>query len=182
MTEEFKKQIETEARQAVTELLAQAKLKKGDVFVVGCSSSEIVGGATTFLAMAYIVAVNPGILAAAGIPFSAALTSTCLGAALMTVAMGLIANRPIALASGMGLNAVVAYSLCLGEVGVDWRVAMAVVLVEGIVILILVLCGLRKAIMDAIPVDLRRAIGIGIGLFGLCGLVCAWEACGKETE
>lgn len=80
-------------------------------------SSEIVGGATTFLAMAYIVAVNPGILAAAGIPFSAALTSTCLGAALMTVAMGLIANRPIALASGMGLNAVVAYSLFLGEVG-----------------------------------------------------------------
>ena len=128
-------------------------------------SNEIVGGATTFLAMAYIVAVNPGILAAAGIPFSAALTSTCLGAALMTVAMGLIANRPIALASGMGLNAVVAYSLCLGEVGADWRVAMAVVLVEGIVILILVLCGLRKAIMDAIPVDLRRAIGIGIGLF-----------------
>ena len=65
----------------------------------------------------------------------------------------------------MGLNAVVAYSLCLGEVGVDWRVAMAVVLVEGVVILILVLCGLRKAIMDAILVDLRRAIGIGIGLF-----------------
>ena len=127
--------------------------------------TEIVGGLTTFLAMAYIIAVNPGLMVAAGIPFSAALTSTCLGAALMTIAMGLIANRPIALASGMGLNAVVAYTLCLGDPGVDWRVAMAVVFVEGIVILILVLCGLRKAIMEAIPVSLRRAIGIGIGLF-----------------
>ena len=82
----------------------------------------------------------------------------------MTVAMGLFANRPIALASGMGINAIVAYSLCLG-LGVDWRVAMAVVFLEGILILLLVLCGLRKAVMDAIPVSLRRAIGIGIGLF-----------------
>lgn len=128
-------------------------------------SDEVVGGITTFLAMAYIIAVNPGLMEAAGIPFEAALTSTCLGAAIMTIAMGLIANRPIALASGMGINAIVAYTLCLGEVGVDWRVAMAVIFLEGIVILILVLCGLRKAIMDAIPVDLRRAIGIGIGLF-----------------
>lgn len=125
---------------------------------------EVLGGLTTFLAMAYIVAVNPAILMAAGIPFNAALTATCLGAAVMTIAMGLIANRPVALASGMGINAVVAYSLC-GGMGVDWRVAMAVVFIEGIVILILVLCGLRKAVMDAIPVDLRRAIGIGIGLF-----------------
>ena len=128
-------------------------------------SDEVVGGITTFLAMAYIVAVNPGLMEAAGIPFEAALTSTCLGAAIMTIAMGLIANRPIALASGMGVNAIVAYTLCLGEIGVDWRVAMAVVFLEGIAILALVLCGLRKAIMDAIPVDLRRAIGIGIGLF-----------------
>ena len=128
-------------------------------------SDEVVGGITTFLAMAYIIAVNPDLMEAAGIPFEAALTSTCLGAAIMTIAMGLIANRPIALASGMGINAIVAYTLCLGEIGVDWRVAMAVIFLEGIVILVLVLCGLRKAIMDAIPVDLRRAIGIGIGLF-----------------
>lgn len=127
--------------------------------------TEVIGGFTTFLAMAYIIAVNPGLMVAAGIPFSAALTSTCLGAAIMTIAMGLVANRPIALASGMGLNAIVAYTLCLGGAGVDWRVAMAVVFVEGIVIMILVICGLRKAIMDAIPVNLRRAIGIGIGLF-----------------
>ena len=126
---------------------------------------EIVGGLTTFLAMAYIIAVNPSMMEVAGIPFNAALTATCFGAAIMTIAMGLIANRPIALASGMGINAIVADTLCAGESAVDWRVAMAVVMVEGIVILVLVLCGLRKAIMDAIPVSLRRAIGIGIGLF-----------------
>ncbi|HIS41125.1 MAG TPA: NCS2 family permease [Candidatus Aphodovivens avistercoris] len=130
--------------------------------------NEVVGGLTTFLAMAYIIAVNPSLLGpdGAGMPFDAALTATCFGAALMTIAMGLIANRPIALASGMGINAIVAYTLCGATgVGVDWRVAMAVVFLEGIVILLLVVCGLRKAIMEAIPVGLRRAIGIGIGLF-----------------
>lgn len=125
---------------------------------------EVLGGLTTFLAMAYIVAVNPSILVAAGIPFDAALTATCLGAAVMTIAMGFIANRPIALASGMGINAIVAFGMC-GGLGVDWRVAMAVVFVEGIIILLLVLCGLRKAVMDAIPVGIRQAIGIGIGVF-----------------
>ena len=126
---------------------------------------ECIGGLTTFLAMAYIIAVNPSMMVVAGIPFSAALTATCFGAAIMTILMGLIANRPIALASGMGINAIVAYTLCQAGSGVDWRVAMGVVMVEGLVILVLVLCGLRKAVMDAIPVDLRRAIGIGIGLF-----------------
>ena len=125
---------------------------------------EVVGGLTTFLAMAYIIVVNPMILSEVGVPFQAALTATCLGAALLTIVMGLAANRPIALAPGMELNAVVAYTLCVG-MGVDWRVAMAVVLIEGVAILILVLCGLRRAIMDAIPADLRLAIGIGIGLF-----------------
>ncbi|MEG0476561.1 MAG: NCS2 family permease [Raoultibacter sp.] len=127
-------------------------------------SIEVIGGFTTFLTMAYIIAVNPAMMEAAGIPFNAALTATCFGAAVMTVAMGLIANRPIALASGMGINAIVAFTLC-GSLGVDWRVAMAIVFLEGIAILILVLCGLREAIMNAIPVALRRAIGIGIGLF-----------------
>lgn len=125
---------------------------------------EVIGGLTTFLAMAYIAVANPSILAEAGMPFQAALTSTCLGAALMSIVMGLVANRPIVLASGMGVNAVVAYTVCIG-MGVDWRVAMSVVFLEGLVILVLVLCGLRKAIMDAIPVDLRLAIGVGVGLF-----------------
>ena len=128
--------------------------------------NEVIGGLTTFLAMAYIIAVNPTFLQAAGIPFNAALTATCFGAAIMTAAMGLIANRPLALASGMGINAIVAYTLCdASGLGIDWRVAMAIVFLEGIVILALVVCGLRKAIMDAIPADLRLAIGIGIGLF-----------------
>ncbi len=128
--------------------------------------NEVIGGLTTFLAMAYIIAVNPTFLQAAGVPFNAALTATCFGAAIMTAAMGLIANRPLALASGMGINAIVAFTLCdASGLGLDWRVAMAIVFLEGAVILVLVLCGLRKAIMDAIPVDLRLAIGIGIGLF-----------------
>ncbi len=127
-------------------------------------STELMAGLTTFLTMSYIIFVNPGILEAAGIPFPAALTATCLGAALMTIMMGLIANRPLALASGMGLNAVVAFSLVLG-LGLDWRVAMSIVFAEGIVILVLVLAGLREAVMNAIPVNLRRAIGVGIGLF-----------------
>ena len=131
-------------------------------------STEVLGGITTFLAMAYIIAVNPMVMGpeGAGMPFSAALTATCFGSALMTVCMGLVSNRPIALASGMGINAVVAYSICgASGAGVDWRAAMAVVFLEGVLILALVLCGLRKAVMDAIPVGLRRAIGIGIGLF-----------------
>lgn len=127
-------------------------------------STEILGGLTAFLAMAYIIAVNPLILQDAGVPFSAALTATCFGAAVMTLLMGFIANRPIALASGLGVSAIVAYSIC-GSAGVDWRVAMAIVFLEGVLIFILVLCGLRKAVMDAIPVSLRRAIGIGIGIF-----------------
>ena len=127
-------------------------------------SREIIGGLTTFLAMAYIIAVNPSILVEAGMPFEAALTATCFGAAIVTILMGFISNRPLALASGMGINAIVAFTICLG-MGEDWRVAMGVVLLEGVIILILVLAGLREAIMKAIPVDLRLAIGIGIGLF-----------------
>ncbi len=131
---------------------------------------EVVGGLTTFVAMAYIVAVNPAMLQAAGMPFSAALAATCFGAAIMTIAMGVFVNRPIALASGMGINAFVAYTLC-GSLGIDWRVAMAVVFLEGVVIFLLVMFGLREAVMHAIPVALRRAIGIGIGLFiALIGL------------
>ena len=128
--------------------------------------TEVIGGLTTFLAMAYIIAVNPQFMVAAGIPYNAALTATCFGAAIMTVCMGLVANRPLALASGMGVNAIVAFTLASSTgLGVDWRVAMAVVMLEGVVITILVVCGLRKAIMDAIPASLRLAIGIGIGLF-----------------
>lgn len=128
------------------------------------TGQEVRAGLTTFLAMAYIIAVNPSLLAAAGVPMNAAVTSTCVGAGIMTIFIGLFANRPLACASGMGINAVVAYTLAALN-GADWQVSMAVIFVEGCAILILVLCGLREAIMDAIPVSLRHAISVGLGLF-----------------
>ncbi len=116
--------------------------------------------------MAYIIFVNPGILSAAGVPFEGAATATALGAALMCIAMGVIANRPLALASGMGLNAVVTFSIIgFQQANVPWQVGMSVIFVEGIIIFLLVLSGLRESIMNAIPLDLKRAIGVGIGLF-----------------
>lgn len=135
--------------------------------------TEILAGVTTFLTMAYIIFVNPGILSAAGVPFDGAATATALGAALMCIAMGLISNRPLALASGMGLNAVVTFSIIgFQQANVPWQVGMSVIFVEGLIILLLVLTGLREAIMNAIPLDLKRAIGVGIGLFiTLLGLI-----------
>lgn len=133
--------------------------------------TEVRAGLTTFLAMAYIIAVNPSLLSAAGVPMAAAVTSTCFAAGIMTIFMGLFANRPLACASGMGINAVVAFSLTAVANG-DWRVAMAVILLEGVVITALVLCGLREAIMDAVPVSLRHAIAVGLGIFiALLGLI-----------
>lgn len=142
---------------------------------------ELRAGVTTFLAMAYIIAVNPSLLSAAGIPVTAAVTATCLGAGIMTILMGLFANRPLACASGMGVNAVVAFTLT-AMAGGDWHAANSVIFIEGIAILLLVLCGLREAIMDAIPVTLRHAISVGLGLFiamiGLAnaGIIVANEA------
>ena len=128
--------------------------------------TEIISGVATFMTMAYIIFVNPGILSAAGVPFAGAATATALGAALMCIAMGLVSNRPLALASGMGLNAVVTFSVIgFQQANVPWQVGMSVIFVEGLVILVLVLTGLREAVMNAIPIDLKRAIGVGIGLF-----------------
>jgi AGZA family xanthine/uracil permease-like MFS transporter len=142
---------------------------------------EVRGGLTTFMVMAYIIFVNPAILSFAGVPplagrgpsFAAAQAATCLVAGVMTIAMGLATNYPLAIASGMGLNAVVAFQL-VATLGLPWTAAMGVVLLEGLVITALVLTGFREAIMDAIPVALKRAIGVGIGLFILfIGLVAA---------
>lgn len=128
--------------------------------------TELSAGVTTFLTMAYIIFVNPGILSAAGVPFAGAATATAFGAALMCLCMGLVTNRPLALASGMGLNAVVAFSVIgFQQANVPWQVGMSVIFLEGLLILILVLSGLREAVMNAIPLDLKRAIGVGIGLF-----------------
>jgi AGZA family xanthine/uracil permease-like MFS transporter len=131
------------------------------------------------MVMAYIIFVNPAILSFAGVPplqgqgpsFPATQAATCLVAGAMTIAMGVVTNFPLAVASGMGLNAVVAFQLIAG-MKLPWTAAMGVVVLEGLVITLLVLTGLREAIMNAIPVALKRAIGVGIGLFILfIGLV-----------
>jgi adenine/guanine/hypoxanthine permease len=124
---------------------------------------EVRGGITTFLTMAYILFANPAILASAGIPFEAAAAATAAAAAICTLLMGLGANFPIALAPGMGLNAVVAFQV-VGQTG-SWQAAMGLVVLDGLVVLALVLAGVREAVMQAIPLDLRRAISVGIGLF-----------------
>ena len=129
-------------------------------------------GVTTFIVMSYIIFVNPQILSFAGIeglsdiglPFEQVLAATCLVAGVMTVAMGLYTNKAYAIAPGLGLNAVVAFSLVAGE-GLSFPAAMGLIVVEGIAVTILVLTGMREQIMDAIPLDLKKAIAIGIGLF-----------------
>jgi AGZA family xanthine/uracil permease-like MFS transporter len=127
---------------------------------------EIVAGTVTFMTMAYIIFVNPLILSnAMGSDLIPAITvATCLAAGIMTICMGIFSNYPLALASGMGLNAVVTFSLVKG-MNLSWQVAMGMIFIEGIVIAILVLTNFRLWVMNAIPTDLKRAIGVGIGLF-----------------
>ncbi len=126
--------------------------------------TEVRAGVTTFMVMAYIIFLNPNIIAAPlGLDRIAVATGTALIAGVMTIAMGIIGRYPIALAAGLGLNAIVAFQLT--GLGLDARGAMGVVLLEGIVILVLVLVGFREAVMNAVPLSLKRAIGVGIGLF-----------------
>jgi AGZA family xanthine/uracil permease-like MFS transporter len=132
--------------------------------------TEVIGGLATFLTMCYIVVVNPAILSAAGMPFAAVTVATALTAAVFTALMGWATNLPLALASGLGLNAIVAFDLVLGR-GLPWQVAMACVVLEGLLAVILVLAGFREAIVRAVPLPLKLAIGVGIGLFiALVGL------------
>ena len=139
---------------------------------------DSVAGMTTFIVMSYIIFVNPAILGFAGVeglegqglPFDAVLTSTCLVAGVMTIIMGLYTNMAYAIAPGLGLNAVVAFTLVANE-GLSFPEAMGLVVIEGLAITILVLAGLRESIMRAIPLELKKAIAIGIGLFiGFIGL------------
>ena len=135
-------------------------------------AAEVRGAVATFLTMAYILFANPAILAAAGVPTGPAVAATAAAAAICSIMMGLVANFPIALASGMGLNALIAYQIA--PVAGSWQVAMGLVVLDGLLALVLVLVGLREAVMNAIPRDLRRAIGVGIGLFiAFLGLVNA---------
>ena len=138
--------------------------------------TEVRAGLTTFMVMAYIIFVNPNILSSGpleglGPPFLPTAVATALTAGILCLAMGLVANYPFALAAGLGLNAVVAFELILTR-GFTWQEAMAVIIWEGLIITILVVTGLRQAIMEAIPLNLKRAIAVGIGLFILfIGLV-----------
>lgn len=126
--------------------------------------TEILAGLTTFIALAYIIFVNPNILSEAGIPKEAAIASTIWIAALSTMVMGVFANYPVALAPGMGLNAFFAYYVC-GTLGLHWTVALGAVFFSGVLFLILTVSHVRQAIINAVPQNLRVAIGVGIGLF-----------------
>ncbi len=133
---------------------------------------ELAAGVVTFMAMAYIIFVNPKILAAAmGEEFVPALAvATCFGAGILSILMGIASNYPFALASGMGLNAFLAFGVILG-MKVPWQTAMGIVFLEGAIITVLVLTNVREGVMNAIPLDLKRGIGVGIGLFiALIGL------------
>jgi AGZA family xanthine/uracil permease-like MFS transporter len=135
-------------------------------------SAELRGAVATFLTMAYILLANPGILSNAGVPVESATACTALAAGVCCLAMGLWANFPVALASGMGINAIVAFALT--PAAGSWQTAMGLVVLDGVVVLLLVLVGAREAVLRAIPHDLRLAIGAGIGLFiAFIGLVNA---------
>ncbi len=136
-------------------------------------SREIVAGITTFLAMAYILAVNPNILSDSGMSWNSVFTATAVSSAIATLVMAFCANLPVALAPGLGLNAFFTYSVVLG-MGCTWQFALTAVLLEGIIFIVLSLCGVREAIIQSIPLPLRKAVAVGIGLFiTLIGLVNA---------
>jgi adenine/guanine/hypoxanthine permease len=129
---------------------------------------EVVGGITTFLAMSYIIFVQPGVLSQAGMDFQAVLSASCLAAALSTFLMGLIANYPVALAPGMGENFFFVYTLCAAAplgFGLTWQQALAAVLLAGIFFIAITLTGIRAKIVNSIPDSLKRGIAAGIGLF-----------------
>ena len=136
------------------------KLKENNTTV----KTEVLAGITTFMTMAYILAVNPSILAAAGMDQGAVFTATALAACLGTMLMAIFANYPFALAPGMGLNAYFAYTVVIG-MGYSWQIALAAVFVEGLVFIVLSVTNVREAIFNAIPLNLKSAVSVGIGLF-----------------
>ncbi len=132
--------------------------------------TEVLAGITTYLTMAYIVVVNPGIMAAAGIDHGAAFVATCVAAAIGSAAMGLFANLPLALAPGMGLNAYFTFVVVKG-MGVPWQTALGAVFLSGVLFLIVSVLRVREWLINAVPMSLKLGIGAGIGLFlGLIGL------------
>ena len=136
------------------------KLKENETNI----KTEVIAGITTFMTMAYILAVNPTILSASGMDKNAVLLATALAAFIGTLVMALLANYPFALAPGMGLNAYFAFTVC-GAMGYSWQVALMAVFVEGIIFIILSLTNVREAIFNAIPFTLKKGVSAGIGLF-----------------
>jgi len=136
------------------------KLKENNTTV----KTEIAAGVTTFMTMAYILAVNPSILSEAGMNANAVLIATCLASFIGTLCMAFMANMPFALSAGMGLNAYLAYTVVLGQ-GVSWQVALFAVFIEGLIFIVLSLTNVREAIFNAIPLTLKKGVSVGIGLF-----------------
>ena len=126
--------------------------------------TEVTAGITTFMTMAYILAVNPNVLSEAGMDRTAVLLATCLASFLGTAIMAFAANLPFALSAGMGLNAYMAYTVC-GNLGYSWQVALLAVFAEGVIFILLSLTKVREAIFDSIPLELKKAVSVGIGLF-----------------
>lgn len=150
--------MQTQANQGFLERFFKLREKNTTV------KTEVLAGLTTFIALAYIIFVNPNILSEAGIPKEAAIASTIWIAALSTMVMGVFANYPVALAPGMGLNAFFAYYVC-GTLGLHWTVALGAVFFSGVLFLILTVSHIRQAIINSVPQNLRVAISVGIGLF-----------------
>lgn len=143
--------------------------------------TEILAGVTTFLAMAYILAVNPAMLGLTGMSVEGVFLATAVSSAVATIIMGLVANYPVALAPGMGVNALFTYTIC-GQYGLSYQGALACVFVSGILFLIISVTGVRKAVIDAIPAQLKLAIGAGIGFFiAFIGLKNAGIIVGNES-
>jgi len=126
--------------------------------------NEIIAGITTFMTMAYILAVNPGILSACGMEFGKVFTATAVASAIATLVMGLVANLPFALSAGMGVNAFFSYTVCLG-MGYSWKLALTAVFCEGLIFIGLTIFNIREAIVSSIPSNLRKAISASIGMF-----------------
>ena len=143
--------------------------------------TEIMAGITTFMTMAYILAVNPSILSAAGMDSTAVLLATCLASFIGTICMALMANLPFALSAGMGLNAYFAYTVC-GTNGYSWQTAMLAVFIEGVIFILLSATKVREAIFNSIPYSLKKAVSVGIGLFiAFIGLQIAKLSVGGAT-
>jgi len=126
--------------------------------------TEVIAGVTTFMTMAYILFLNPNILASTGMDKNAVFFATAISAAFVTIAMGLVVNFPIALAPGMGLNALFA-TVALAGVGMPWQVALGAVFISGMIFVVLTVTKIRQILVVAVPTSLKRAITVGLGLF-----------------